>query len=73
MRLFLMIAMLFPMMCLAKDVTKAPEPLWIVIVGLAILIIEFILGKTKFIKPNSIIDTVLQVILKIGRALIGKK
>jgi hypothetical protein len=41
-------------------------PTWIVgICGLVFLVLEYILGKTVWIKPNSILDVVLQILLKI--------
>lgn len=42
-----------------------------VVLGLVILVLEYILGKTKWIAPNSTIDTVVQLILKIGKGLLN--
>jgi len=45
------------------------DELTILIAMIAILIIEYILGKTKIVEPNSIIETILFLILKLAKAL----
>ena len=47
-------------------------PVWISIVAIIVLVIEYILGKTKWIEPNSILETIFAIIVKIGKALLPK-
>lgn len=45
----------------------------ILAVGLAIVVIEYVLGETKWVKPNSIIAIILGIFKTIGEKLTGKK
>ena len=45
-------------------------PIWVYIAGLVILIVEYILGKTPLIKAGSIIESILNVVIKIGKAVL---
>ena len=38
-----------------------------------VMVIEFVLGKTKLVKANSIIESVLKVIVYVFKAIIPKK
>lgn len=42
-------------------------------IGLVILIIEYILGKTTVVKANSIVEAILNVVVKVFKAIIGEK
>ena len=48
-------------------------PLWAGIVGLVVLVIEYVLGKTTWVNPNSILETIFSVLVKIGQAVLPKK
>lgn len=45
----------------------------VVIFGVIYALIEFILGKTKLIKPNSIPDLIIQFIVAIIKGILGKR
>jgi len=49
------------------------KPEYVTYVGLLILVVEFALGKTSWIKANSTIEAVLNVTLKILSVLKPKK
>jgi hypothetical protein len=34
--------------------------IWLIVISIAILVVEYFLGSTKVIKPNSLIETVLE-------------
>ena len=45
----------------------------VVILGGIYALIEYILGKTKLIKPNSVPDLIIQFVVAIIKGILGKK
>lgn len=41
--------------------------------GLLVLVLEYIIGKTKVVDPNSTIDLVIQTIIKVIKFFLPKK
>lgn len=78
MRSFILMMFLFFVCTFAMAADTVPPaaeqvPLWMVIIGLVYAVIEYILGKTTWIKPNSVIDVIIQVVFKILKALLPEK
>ena len=43
---------------------------WIsAIVGVIVLIIEFVLGKTNYVKPNSILEYILEALVEFAKKI----
>ncbi len=45
----------------------------IAIIGFSVLVIEFVLGKTKLVKANSTLEAILNIALKISKLFVKKQ
>lgn len=57
--------------CFAEDAVVATASIGAIIAGGVVMIIEYILGKTTLIKPNSTLDLIISAVVKILKALFG--
>jgi len=71
--LLLFLFMLFMLSLTALAGEGSSNPAWFstvsIIAGFCVLVLEFFLGQTKWIKPNSIVASIFLILKQIGKGL----